>query len=225
MSRQQLPGFAAPTLLSAFVVALLAPPVLAQENAATRRARADQATARLTALAAQNRGAASPDLLAVAQDRAAAVAAMMDEDPEGVLRVALSTAVRNSLPASVQPLIEQATDVEGDLEVVSEDYDWGSRIRHYVRTARERLELHIAGRSRFSSGDRIRVKGVRLGGDVAADGGGSIIQVTSALPYAFGEQKALWILVNFQDKVQQPWSLSAASDLLLNTVSNFYREN
>jgi hypothetical protein len=195
--------------------------LVAQTDSAAGRAR----SARVNELTAAVQ--ASADLEAAAERRAILIA-MMRETPSAMLGAALSSEARARLPFDVQSLVEEHVDVEGEAEVRYEDGDRSSRLRRFVHGDRDTLEVHFAGEPNgFETGDRVRIRGVRIDGELAADGGSATVQqVATALPYTFGEQRVLMILVNFQDKpTLQPYTTAAASNLLFSTISNFAREN
>ncbi len=187
-------------------------------------------TRTLSALAAQYQ--ASPRarraaLLATMRDVAATrqqmLAALIEDDPGEVLRVALPAPVRASLPAEIKALVEELVEREGILEVLVEDSDWGHRYHHFLRTAGQRLSLHFAGEApELLTGSRVRVRGVRVGEALALDGGsGSVEALAVALPNTFGEQRTIVILVNFQDQPTEPYTAAYARDVVFNTTSNF----
>jgi M6 family metalloprotease-like protein len=188
-------------------------------------------TARLAELTSQLRmaaGGSAPGLASIAVERRALLEALMAENAELALQLSIAASTRASLPAEVQALVEYETEVNGELEVVYEDRESGARLRRFLQTDQDRLELHFASEpAEMKSGDRVRVRGMRLDRSLAADGGSAaVIQVASAVPNTFGEQRVLMILVNFQDKpTQQPYTVSTASSLLFGLVSNFDREN
>src|SRR5712691_1857484 len=98
-----------------------------------------------------------------AAERRKVLASMLESDPGQVLRVALSSELRASLPAAVRTDVEQHVELEGTLEVLHEDYAKGARLRHFLTSGGTRLSLHFAtappGRL---TGDRVRVRGVLL---------------------------------------------------------------
>lgn len=224
MSRRE--GTTIPWFGSAIGAALIVMTTTAGAGAQAPRAdaAAAQARQRLAALSARLQTTGDP---AVAAERLALLASMMPADPAGVLRGALSPAARAALPADAQRFVEQQTEVEGDVEIYYEDADSGATLKRYLRSGNRRVSLHFASEpGDMLTGDRVRVRGVQAGEALAADGGAAVIQpVTSALAYARGEQKALMILVNFQNAPVQPYSVDTASALLLSTVNNFDREN
>src|SRR5262249_1520896 len=81
----------------------------------------DELTRQLLTLNAKVRlgdAAALAALENVAAARQARLEALIAEHPELVLRGALSATARASLPPSVQPRIEEAQSLEGDLEIL-----------------------------------------------------------------------------------------------------------
>jgi hypothetical protein len=153
--------------------------------------------------------------------------ALMESDPAEVLRVAVPAAVRAGLPAAIQPDVEEEVTLDGELQVLHEDYAKSSRYRHFLQTATERLSLHFAKEApNLLTGTRVRVRGVRLGEALALNGtGGSVQPLSSVAPNTFGAQKTIVILVNFQDNATQPYTASQAQSVAFTTTSNHYKEN
>src|SRR6266536_364406 len=135
---------------------------------------------------------------------------LMESDPGAVLRVAIPAAVRAGFPAAIHADVEEEVALDGELQVFHEDYAKSSRYRHFLETTTERLALHFAKEApTLLTGTRVRVRGVRLGQDLALNGtGGTVQALTSVAPNTFGAQKTLVILVNFQDNAGQPFSVS-----------------
>lgn len=127
---------------------------------------------------------------------------------------------------SAQPVPPGEVEFDGTVEVIHEDRDVGSRYLYFLNTpAAGRLEL-IFGASppALISGDRIRARGRRTNGVLALSSGDSLQTLAAALPNTFGAQKTLVILVNFNDKATQPYTVSTAHSVF-NTTSNFDLEN
>ncbi len=138
---------------------------------------------------------------------------------------------------------EPDSDLDGTLEVVYEDGYAGPRLKHFLRTANDRVELDFGGQGprHLRTGSRIRARGklrngkmalnpqgvAALGGDVAAlgGGGGGGSSQTLASPNTFGVQPTLVILFNFQDLTQQPYTPAAANTVTFTDVNNFDLEN
>src|SRR5262249_33885166 len=187
------------------------------------------------------------DLLTVAAERQQLLAALMEDDPGEVLRVALAAAIRASLPPAVRDYIEEEVEVEGKLEVLYEDYDQESRLLYFLETAGERLSLHFAANppKHLLTGAQVRLKGVQVDGALALASGdtsietlaltsGSISTATTAttatsvvLPNTFGVQKTIVILVNFQDNpTAQPWTPAQVQNAVFGSLgaSGFFLE-
>lgn len=114
---------------------------------------------------------------------------------------------------------------EGEIEVLHEDRDVGSRYRYFLRTAAERLELRFgADAPALVSGDRVRARGLRTNGVLALTSGGGAQTLATALPNTFGLQKTLVILVNFASNPVQPYTLATAQSVVA-TTSDFDLEN
>ncbi len=121
------------------------------------------------------------------------------------------------MPAEVQVFIEQRLELEGELEVMYEDYVNGShRLRHTLKANGERISLHFKSPPRgLLSGTPARVSGVlvddamavesgeddilMLALDGGADGGTDDADTPAPVANTFGEQRTLVILINFQD--------------------------
>lgn len=175
-------------------------------------------------LRAQPRGA---NLLSIAASRHQLLSQIIQDDPGAVLDAAVSAEFRASLPREVQPYIEEEIDVEGELEVLHEDRDPGSRYLHYLKINEERFSLHFAAHPpTLHTGSRVRVRGVRIERALALESGAtSVASLATVLPNTFGEQRTVVILVNFQDKpTEQPYSLDYARGVVFGTTSQFYAE-
>jgi M6 family metalloprotease-like protein len=220
-----------PLRLAVLMVFASVSSALAQAPSSARAtdARALARLAELTSLLQSAANGAGPsDLTAVAVERRTLLIAMMEENPAAALQLSIAASSRAALSADVQALVEDETVIEGEIEVVYEDGQTNARLRRYLHADGVQFDLHFASEpADMTSGDRVRVRGRRLDRSVLADGGSaSVVQVASALPYTFGEQRVLMILVNFQDKpTQQPYTVPTASSLLFGSVSNFDREN
>jgi hypothetical protein len=196
-----------------------------------RQAATQRAIERLAQLTTVVRGAGNgvvPDnLLETAIERRALMLSVMESAPAAALQLSIAAPARAALPPSVQALVEAEALVEGDIEIFYEDADTGSTLRRYLRVQNRRLSVHFASEPPdMQTDDRVRIRGMRLDDVLAADGGSAVvIQVASALPYTFGEQRTLMILVNFSDKMTQPYTTSTAHNMIFTTVNDFDREN
>jgi hypothetical protein len=218
-------------------------PAWAQEQ--SRQSEVRDLTIRLGSLNARyqmaekaERGSLEQELRSVAAKRHEMLAALIENDPSEVLRVALPEAFGANLPSDVQKNLEQHVDLAGELEVLYRESETESQILYSLNSSNERLSLHFTMRpdKDLLTGTSVRVKGVRIGDAIALEGGADQatststgIQATQTMasisPNTFGEQKVLVLLVNFQDKATQPWTTTQVQDLVFNQVNNFYKES
>jgi hypothetical protein len=163
------------------------------------------------AVSAAERGARLSALLAAAKARQDLLATLIEEQPLAVLRARVPAGLRAALPASVQPFVEQEVAIEGSLEAWVEDGKKGHRFFYFLQSSGERLALHFAGAPpTLPTGTVIRVQGVRVQNALALEGATTSVEtVKVVLPNTFGEQRTLVILVDFQDKATQPYTLSS----------------
>jgi hypothetical protein len=217
---------AAAVMMVALLLALGVTPVWAQAGSRPAAApSAENLTQDLVRLAHQH--APLQTLRNAATARRQRLLGLMESDPAEVLRVAVPAAVRAGLPAAILPDVEEEVTLDGELQVLHEDYVKSSRYRHFLQTATERLSLHFAKEApNLLTGTRVRVRGVRLGEALALNGtGGSVQPLSSVAPNTFGAQKTIVILVNFQDNASQPYTASQAQSVAFTTTSNHYKEN
>jgi hypothetical protein len=171
------------------------------------------------------------DLLAAARTREQQLLRLVEMDPAEVLRLAVPSRVRSGVPASVQVHIEEATALEGTLEILHEDGANYSRFHYYLHTKIGTLRLSFVGGDtpdHLITGAHVRVKGVRVGQTLAAGGStstGSVQTLTTAPPNTFGAQRTLMILVTFSDKTTPPYTVDYAKSVAFTTTSNFDMEN
>ena len=135
-----------------------------------------------------------------------------------LLILAISSWAENVFAQSVRPgLVEE---VEGELEILHEDRDVGSRNR--------RFSLNFAKEppTDLTSGAKVRMRGIRTNDVLVLQSGGDSVQVlSSALPNTLGEQRTLVILVNFRNDTSQPYAVDFANNVFFGTTSSFFLEN
>jgi hypothetical protein len=196
-----------------------------------RQAAARRAIERLAQLTTVVRGAGNGvvpgNLRELAAERRALMLSVMESAPAAALQLSIAASTRAALPPAVQALVEAEALVEGDIEIFYEDADTGSTLRRYLRVQDTRLSVHFASEPPdMQSDDRVRIRGMRLDSALAAEGESAVvIPVASALPYTFGEQRTLMILVNFSDKMTQPYTTATAHNMIFATMNDFDREN
>ncbi|CAG1001354.1 hypothetical protein BURK1_02884 [Burkholderiales bacterium] len=166
-------------------------------------------------------------LVEIARDRRDTLVDLLDTNPAEVLRVALPASARASLPAEVQPFLEQDADETGEIEVLHVDHvdaadDYYLR---FLNTARGRIELHFAGTAPdLATGAKARVRGLRLGSAIVVAGRADVTteKALAVAPNTKGVQRTLAILVNFSNAPsQQPYSVATVGNVLFGTTSNF----
>jgi alpha-galactosidase-like protein len=175
------------------------------------------------------------ELQSLATSRRALMLELARQDANQVLQVALPDQILTSLPEELQSYFEQHVELDGELDVLYEENETESRLRHFLTTGSQRIELHFRSNSMpdVLSGSFVRVRGVRIDDQLIVDGAGddstgttqSVQTLASIAPNTFGEQKVLVLLVNFQDKATQPWTTTQVRDVVFNSVNNFYRES
>jgi len=120
-------------------------------------------TARYQAAGPGERDDVLRELDGIARARQRALVALSETEPAAVLRLAVPSGLRASLPTAVQPYVEHEVALDGVLEVLVEDRDPGSRYLYFLQTPTERLSLHFEGEApALQTGARVRVKGLRV---------------------------------------------------------------
>ena len=158
---------------------------------------------------------------------------LAETDPEAVLSAALPSDALARVPETSRKYFETREKVEGELEVIAECEEHNGRIEYFVKQGDSRLPLYFAGEpdSKLVSGKKVTVDAVKLEDLLVASADSlkstdSALATTeaSALTGTTGEKRVLVILVNFQDKQTQPFTVEQARDVAFNTTSNYYRE-
>jgi hypothetical protein len=119
-------------------------------------------------------------------------------------------------------------EVEGELEILHEDSDQGSRYLYFLKVAGSRFPLNFAKDppTHLTTGARVRVRGVRTNNLLALQSGSESVQtVAAAVPSTLGEQRTLVILVNFRNNTSQPYTTDFASSMFFGTTNSFFLEN
>ena len=171
------------------------------------------------------------EMITIARDRFDTLAAIIDDDPGEVLRVALPSGTRAAFPAEARAWLEEDATEEGELEVLHVDNPapGTDRYLYFVNTASGRFSLHFAAAApTLLTGSKVRVHGVRVDGAIAlasADAA-SVTTLAAAVPNSLGAQTTLLILVNFSDKpTAQPFTPAAGAGVVFGTTSDYDMEN
>src|SRR6266567_4350672 len=136
----------------------------------------------------------------------------------------------------------QHVQLQGQIEIVHQDFNDGhGRFVYSLKQAdgtRVPMQFVKHPPTHVLTGDHVQVSGQRSGGGLIlysggnvknSGGGGSTGGGTSTssipLPNTFGSQSVLVILVNFQDKVVQPYTIADAQNAFFVTANAFFQEN
>lgn len=187
------------------------------------------------------RAKALNDLRSIATERHALLASLIVDDPGAALRVAVPTRVRAGMPEDVRAFIEQRPELEGELEVLYEDYEDGSaRLRHFLKVSDKRISLHFkTAPPGLLSGTPVRASGILLDDVMALESGKNILTLAAGggadggsngglaapVPNTFGEQRTAVLLVNFAALPEEPWTVEEARASVFGTVNDFFLEN
>src|SRR4051812_15452328 len=195
----------------------------------------EQLTDNLRTISSQKLNAESGrQALQIARQRQALILKLAEQKPQAALDTTQPASAFQGLPADAKAFLESDADEQGTLEVLVEDYAQTHRMRYFLHTSKDRLELHLAGtpKQRLLTGATVRARGKRVDGAIlvplngsSSSGTSSLQLLSQPLPNTFGAQNTAVILVTFQDNTSQPMTSSAVQDLVFNSVSNFDREN
>lgn len=164
----------------------------------------------------------------LAGQRQVLLARLMDEAPADILRLAFPAGERDGLPEGARAVTEEHVDLSGTVEVSYEDHRGFSRLRHVLDTGTTRYSLHFSSDPPgWTTGQRIRVRGVRVEDALALDGSAATTTAgpAQALAGATGEQRTLVVLVSFRDTPAAPYSATHAADVVFSQTDGFFREN
>lgn len=131
---------------------------------------------------------------------------------------------------------EEGIQLEGELEIIHEDFNDGlGRLLYFLKLSdgtRVPLQFLQEPPTHLLTGDHVRVNGQLYGGSLILYSGSTNVKKptggsTSSIPvpYTFGAQSTLIILVNFQDDVVQPYTVATAQDFFFTQANNFIMEN
>lgn len=212
-------------------------------QAAAARARAESLTQSLLQIQDRHQRASPaekpqliPEFSSVAAQRRQALAALIENYPAEVLKLAIPPGIWARLPAEVRSQVESHVDLQGELTVLYEDYKDRARLRHLLLANGRRYNLHFSGRPpNLLSGTKVRVKAVQLESELVLESGTptagatTLMEViTPALGNTFGNFQTAVLLVNFQDNATQPYSVSQVWNVVfgtsVNSANDYFRE-
>jgi M6 family metalloprotease-like protein len=138
----------------------------------------------------------------------------------------------------------QRVQLEGELEIVHQDYkDGHGQFVYSLKTADgTRVPLRFVKHppTHLLTGDHVRANGQLSGGSLTLYSGSTNLTKTTAangrtpppppppsipVPYTFGVQSTLVILVNFQDDVVEPYAVTDVQNAFFTTANGFITEN
>jgi hypothetical protein len=225
-----VPAMRRPLISSALICASLLLFAAATQGQHERSARLANLTADVAKRATQGRFADS-DFVSVAKSRFALMSKLAETDPQAVLDNALNDDTLARVPTNARKYFESRETLSGELEVVAECEEHDGRIHRYLIKEGRKFELAPAGTvdEQLTSGREVELNGVLIGDRAVFEGGqlktvGSE-QTTSSLSNTTGEKRVLVVLVNFQDKATQPFTVDQARNVTFNTTSNYFYEN
>jgi hypothetical protein len=180
----------------------------------------------------EGKGAAAEKISAVALERREAILGIIADQPAAVVAMSLPGDMRESLPAAIRKFIEEWSVLEGDLEVLHfDDFSSGvSRDEHVLVTSeKQRYRLHGGGeRVRLLTGTPLRVRGVKVDGELALSGTGDVqVLGEPQLAPLMTMKKVAVILFNFANNTAQPYDPDLARSVTFTSAGSanaFYQE-
>jgi hypothetical protein len=167
-------------------------------------------------------------LLTTVTTRRQLLLALMESDPQAVIRLAIPQSVRMNLPAPIRTQIEEEAQLEGTIEIFHADTPGGAHFRYGLEVAGKRYSLYFAEEepTHLTTGAKIRVRGVKVDTNLALAGGGNSVQTVTPAPALspIGEQRTLVMLVNFFDNPAQPWSRDQVKQAIFGTMGDYIKE-
>ena len=135
----------------------------------------------------------------------------------------------------------QRVQIEGELEITYQDFKDQARVFYSLkRSDGTRVPLHFVKEppTHLLTGDHVRADGQLSGGSLILYSGSTSVTKTTTtsngktppppsipVPYTFGAQSTLVMLVNFQDDVVEPYTVADAQNMYFVTANNFFMEN
>jgi Gametolysin peptidase M11 len=139
----------------------------------------------------------------------------------------------------------QRVELEGELEILYQDFKAQGRLSYSLKLADgTRVPLHFTKEppTHLLTGDHVRANGQMSGGSLILYSGSTSLTKTTTtsnakpgpppppppsipVPYTFGAQSTLVMLVNFQDDVVEPYAVADVQNVVFGTSSSFFMEN
>jgi len=148
-------------------------------------------------------------------------------------------AQNNPTSTPVSANSSQHVQLEGELEILAKDFKDRSEFSYSLKLANKKhvpLRFTKQPPTHLLTGDHVQAEGdlsnntlvLYSGSNLKKGGSGGTTTpppTSGPLPYTFGTQYTVVILVNFQDDVVQPYTVSDMQSMLTGTVNNFINEN
>ncbi|MGZ4826046.1 MAG: DUF4082 domain-containing protein [Terriglobales bacterium] len=172
---------------------------------------------------------------AVAKQRHDLLLAVAAVSPETALAFILPPHTVQQLPGSAAKYLETDAAETGTVLAVVEDYRDHHKLRFYLNTGREQLEMYLAGNlpPNLVTGAQVQATGKRIDNFLLVPAG-ALSAPAPASPTngaglttsnTFGAQSTAVLLVNFFDNTSTPFTINDVRNEVFNDVSNFYLEN
>lgn len=173
----------------------------------------------------------------VASMRQAALIDLAEKNPNKASLSLLPQSLLETFPKEIQSLLESPSAITGNLAVYHLDRFQENTSEFVYELAltdgsAETLRLFLLEeRPDLTSGQTVKVKGYKIGSKaVFAEAGKGGVQVAAAGAggSSTGAQKAIVVLMNFQDNQSQPITQVQAADMVFNNPNSsnkFYQEN
>lgn len=150
-------------------------------------------------------------------------------DPEQVSSLFFPEDQRSGLPPQIENSLEKRIEIEGEIKtLIIEDFEKKeSQTLLFLKTQDMReYNLFLAKKDiHFSSGTKVRVKGILLDQNLAASGpsNGDVTILEYAAVTIPTDKKVAIILVNFQNDTRQPYT-KEYTQTILNFAAAYYNE-
>ena len=142
----------------------------------------------------------------------------------------MSASVRAALPAEALRYVEEDVTLEGELDVLHEDYANGGRYVHWLKLGGARMSVNFAAQAPpLQSRDRVRVRALRVQQALAVGDGRQVEMLAAAMVgNTFGAQKTAVILVAFSNQPGVSSTTGSQAQAVVfgagTSVSNFFYE-
>lgn len=176
----------------------------------------------------------------ILEKRKALMVESMYRDPARTVFYLMLEGDRKTIGDLYPQCVEREAELEGSLDVFHVDFDDGTFQTQYFLNLDDgsTVILHSSGGLYISleSGMRVRVKGLRLDGEVIFNGmrslsephdasGGIDVISEPGNPPVSGEQKIIVIMAYFANTVEPSLTREAVSNVVFGEVNRFYQEN